>query len=483
MAFTVVAIPKKIYRTFANLRTGIILLILTVIAAAVGTFILQRPITDPDKMAQAYSPTTLYWLDRLTLTDVFHAWWFASLLALVSISIIFASIDRWPNAWRFYARPYRKPDSHFRAVLPNHVELPITDAKSALTSAEKVMHELGWKAERIVDHDQVSLYSEKNRFSVMAVYVVHTSLLLIFLGGIVDAVVGYRGFMSVVNHQSNNVIDLRDGGKKTLPFAIRCNDTGQENYPDGTPKKWWSKLSVVRNGQEVKSKEIVVNDPLEYGGVRFYQASWGATGQLDKAKIVAQSLDGGPSQTVQLSLNQSVNLDPQSTVTLTEFIPDFFVRDNQIFRRSDDPVNPAFHLTVNRAGVPTQVWLMPAYKNSTEDQKAPYTFELLNEAHAMQMQHYTGLEISHEPGQWGIWAGVLLMGCGLGVAFYMVHIRFWIMPVETKDGSLVLWVGGAANKNKDRFEEKYYELVAALRHELGIAEVPAAEEEAAMAHS
>ena len=160
------------------------------------------------------------------------------------------------------------------------------------------MDKLGWKSERIVDHDQVSLYSEKNRFSVMAVYVVHTSLLLLFLGGIIDAIVGYRGFMAVVNGQSNNVIELRDGGKKTLPFAIRCNDTGQENYADGTPKKWWSKLSVVRDGQVVKNKEIVVNDPLEYGGIRFYQASWGATGELAKAGLVAQPVDGGASQKV-----------------------------------------------------------------------------------------------------------------------------------------------------------------------------------------
>jgi cytochrome c biogenesis protein len=125
---------------------------------------------------------------------------------------------------------------------------------------------------------------------------------------------------------------------------------------------------------------------------------------------------------------------------------------------------------------------MPAYQNNTADQKAPYTFSLRDDATAMQMQHYTGLEISHEPGQWGIWAGVLLMGCGLAVAFYMVHIRFWIMPVENKDGQLVLWIGGSANKNKDRFEEKYYELVAAIRHELGIKEVPALVEEPAMAN-
>lgn len=470
------SIAARFYRTFASLRTGITLLILVVIASALGTFILQRPTTEPDKMAQAYSPATLYWLDRLTLTDIFHAWWFATLLALVSISIIFASIDRWPNAWRFYARPYRRPDSHFRAVLPNHTELPISDAKSALSAAERAMHKLGWKSERIVDNDQVSLYSEKNRFSVMAVYVVHASLLLIFLGGITDAIVGYRGFMAVVNHQSNNVIELRDGGKKTLPFAIYCNNTGQENYADGTPKKWWSNLSVIRDGKEIKRKEIVVNDPLEYGGVRFYQASWGSTGELAKASIVAQPADGVSTQVVDLSLNKPVQLDPQTTVTLTEFIPDFFVRDNQIFRRSNDPINPAFHLAVNRAGAESMVWLMPAYKNDTSDQKAPYKFQLLNQPTAMEMQHFTGLEISHEPGQWGIWGGVLLMGFGLGVAFYMVHIRFWIMPVQTKEGQLVLWIGGAANKNKDRFEEKYFELVAAIRHELGIKEVPAVEE-------
>jgi cytochrome c biogenesis protein len=98
------------------------------------------------------------------------------------------------------------------------------------------------------------------------------------------------------------------------------------------------------------------------------------------------------------------------------------------------------------------------------------------------MQHYTGLEISHEPGQWYIWAGVLLMGAGLAVAFYMVHIRFWIMPAENKDGELVLWIGGSANKNKDRFEEKYNELVEAIRQELGIREVPATEEEPEVAH-
>ena len=30
----------------------------------------------------------------------------------------------------------------------------------------------------------------------------------------------------------------------------------------------------------------------------------------------------------------------------------------------------------------------------------------------MEMGYYTGLEVSHEPGQWLVWGGVLLMGLG-----------------------------------------------------------------------
>ncbi len=43
MAFSVLSIPKQIHKTLSSLRTGVVLLILTGIAAALGTFILQRP--------------------------------------------------------------------------------------------------------------------------------------------------------------------------------------------------------------------------------------------------------------------------------------------------------------------------------------------------------------------------------------------------------------------------------------------------------
>jgi len=468
MAFSLQSIPSRIHKTLSNLRTGVVLLILTGIAAALGTFILQRPATDPDKLARAYSPALLQWLDRLGLTDVFHTWWFLTLLCLVSLSIVLVSIDRFPNAWRFYARPYRKTDVHFRTALPNKVELPITDAEDALNAAQRALRKSGWPVERIADKSETSLYSERHRFSVMAVYIVHASLLLIFAGGMIDGIFGYSGFLGLEKGQTSNVIQLRTGGTKQLPFAVRCDGAGQENYADGSPKRWWSKLAVVENGREIKSKEIVVNDPLIHNGLRFYQASFGSTGKLDGLKVAVTAPDGS-SREVTLSMDEAVALDAATTVTLAEYIPDFFIRDNQVFKRSDDPVNPAFRLQVKNAatGEDAKLWIFPAYNSAAQGEHTAYKFDYRD----MQMGYFTGLEVSHEPGQWLVWGGCLLMGCGLFVAFYMVHMRVWIAAVPNARGSLVLWIGGHANKNRDRFEQKFSELVDSIRTELEGAQV------------
>ncbi len=179
---------RRIWQTLSAVRTGIILLILVVIASAAGTFILQRPTTEPDQMQRAYSPQMLAWLDRLGLTDVFHAWWFVVLMGLVCLTIVAASIERFPNVWRFFARPYRRPDSHFRTALPIQKKIAAGDPERALAAAHRVFQKQGLRPQHVVEDNQVSLFAERNRFSLLAVYIVHASLLLIFLGGIVDAV-------------------------------------------------------------------------------------------------------------------------------------------------------------------------------------------------------------------------------------------------------------------------------------------------------
>ena len=150
MALDVRAGIRKTWKTLASIKTGVVLLILVVIFSASGTIVLQRTITEPDDMQSAYSPQALRILDAVGLTDVFHAWWFITLMLLVSFSVIAASLDRFPNSWRYISSPYKYPDDSFRRILHPQKALPIADEESGLVAAERALHSFGYKPERVV---------------------------------------------------------------------------------------------------------------------------------------------------------------------------------------------------------------------------------------------------------------------------------------------------------------------------------------------
>ena len=479
MAVRLSTIARKTWQIAASIKTGVVLLILVVVLAAAGTVILQRPMTDPDDMQRAYSPQMLHLLDRTSLTDVFHAWWFIGLMILVSLCIIAASIDRFPNAWRYYSRPYKYADPTFRRALYPQKSIAIADEESGLVAAERALHSLGFKPERVVKQDHFGIFAERHRISEMAVYIVHASLLLIFFGWIIDGIYGWRGTLMLNEGQTTNVVTLRDGASRSMPFAIRCDAAGQENYTDGTPKKWWSKLAVVQNGQDVKTKEIVVNDPLIYNGVRFYQSSFGETGKVDTISLAAASnaafnaakagkvpaaASAGTEKDFTLRLGETADLDPDTTVRFAEFFSDYAVRDGQVYRRSNDIGSPAAHLVVTTKsnGQNFDVWF-PQLDEVADNSKAPYLLQPKN----LTWEHFTGLQVSHEPGQWGVWSGVVLLGVGLAFVFYVVHMRFWAVPVrDERTGLYSLWIGGSANRNRDAFEQRFEVLVKTIENEV-----------------
>ena len=468
MALSFRSTTRKIWHTISAVKTGVVLILLAVVFSAAGTVILQRPMTDPEEMQRAYSPRMLHILDAAGLTDVFHTRWFIALMVLVSLSIIAASIDRFPNSWRFFARPYKSADENFLRVLPSYAKIPVPDEERGLMAAERAFRKLGWKAERIVRSNSFSLFVERHRISEMAVYVVHASLLLIFLGGIVDAVYGWRGFLMLTQGQQSNSVALREGATRNLPFAVRCDAAGEETYTDGSPKRWWSKLVVLQNGREAQRKEISVNDPLVYGGLRFYQASYGSTGKLAQLTLTATPSNGTVgARDINLALGQTMALDSETSVQLAEFIPDYIVVDGHVYTRTSDVANPAVHLVVTspnakaKTNSSVNVWL-PEIPGLGENQQSPYNFE----AKDLKIGYFTGLQVAYEPGQWTVWAGVILMGIGLTFVFYVVHSRFWVVPVRDGLGGVTLWVGGSANRNRDAFEQRFQKVVEKIKEEL-----------------
>jgi len=297
------------------------------------------------------------------------------------------------------------------------------------------------------------------------VYVIHASLLLILAGGLIDSFFGFKGYLSLTPGQTVSQLELNDKTVRPLPFALRCDGTGQVNYADGTPKKWWSKLTVLRGGKEVTRKEIVVNDPLVQNGIRFYQSGYGMTGQVESL-LVTVVPDANPSDATQISLRpgQPAKLHDGATVTLAQFIPDYVIRDNEIYTKSDYPDNPAVLLAVtDKEGKAAQVWLFP--RTGERQGNVPYKFAFND----LQMVAYTGLQVSYEPGQWAVWGGCLLMALGLGMAFYLVHQRYWIALAEDRSGKPVLWLGTASDKQREHLQEEFNEMANEIRAQLAAA--------------
>jgi cytochrome c biogenesis protein len=461
------SIWTKVYETLASVRTGIFLIIVVGIFSAVGTVILQRPTSEPEDLQRAYSPQTLAMLDRFGLTDIFHAWWFLVLLCLFCACLIMVSVDRWPNAWKVYSKPVRFAQPHFRASLPQTAKFAVKDEAAALSVTERVLSRFGLKAERVTENSATGLYAEKQRYSVLAVYLVHLSLICIFVGYIVDGIVGYRGNIQVPEGQALGQISLRDnrGGesKKTLPFLIRCDGAGEETYADGSPKRWWSKLALIEDGKEVAAKTIVVNDPFVYQGIRIYQSSMGQSSTPKTLTFTATPAKGGEAEAVEVPLRGKATLADGESLSVLRWVPDYYVQDNEVYKKSDDAENPAVQLGLTNAqGETKKLWILYSQMNSTRGQDAPYEFAIKSAT----WEKFTGLEVSHQPGQFGVWIGVVLMAFGLLIAFYTQHVRIWAAIAEDAEGGKLLWVGGTANKNRDRFQAKFDQIKTALQEEL-----------------
>lgn len=451
----------KLLQFFSSLKCGLLLLSLLGLAVISGTIILQRPMAQEGQIEQAYAPQVVRLLNAVGLFDVFHTWWFILLLGLLGANIMLASIERFPQVWRLYARPHFLADEAFIRALPFQREIPLGPhtPEEAMGLAALKLKSLGYPPRADV-LPKGTLYVEKHRLVRLAPYIVHASLLIIFAGAIIDGTHGYRGYISLQPGTSTDVVEplTTRGARHHLDFTLRCDATGMDAYPDGSPRQYWSQLAVVENGREVARKKIYVNDPLTYRGVRFFQANYNSTGAPRKLVMEANWLESGAEkhQALTLAPGTPAPLDVQgAAVELADFIPDYVLQGNQITSRSDEPRNPAIELRVTRPGsAPTHAWVLAKSPELTPPNDTGISFRFVS----VEMNAVTGLQVAREPGQWLLWAGCLLLTTGLMMALYLSHIRIWGIVAADRKGQPVLLLGGQPSKYRENFERKFHEL-------------------------
>jgi cytochrome c biogenesis protein len=214
--------------------------------------------------------------------DMYHSWWFLSLMGLFAVNLICCSIKRFPFVWKTVREPRLVADDGFFRTLSN-VEEVVVPKGTVDQVREQAVAFLGAKfgAPRVTEQDgKIYLYAEKGAWSRFGVYVTHASILIIFIGAAIGNIWGYKGYVNIIEGGKVDSIQVR-GDQQPLPmgFEVRCDDFEVSFYEGSQrPKDFTSQLVILENGREVLKKQIEVNDPLSYKGLTFYQSNYGPAG-------------------------------------------------------------------------------------------------------------------------------------------------------------------------------------------------------------
>ncbi|BCX12457.1 MAG: cytochrome c biogenesis protein CcsB [Thermosynechococcus sp.] len=433
--------PRRFLALLADLRLAILLLLAIAIASIAGTVIEQGQSLSYYQAHYPEKPALFGFLSwrlllALGLDRVYRTPWYLALLVLFGASLTACTFSRQVSAltaaqrWQYYQKPQQFAK----------LSLSTTLANVTLAELATALRQRGYR----VWQTDSQLYARKGLVGRIGPIVVHASMILILLGGILGAL---TGFMAQELIPSGDTVQLQHlvqaGPLARIPqdWSVKVNRFWIDYTAAGDIDQFYSDLSVLdAAGQEVKRGTIHVNRPLRYRGVTFYQADWSIAAlrfRLNQSPVL--QLPMAPLDTAgkgrlwgtwlptKPDLSEGVSLiarDLQGTVLIYGPKGEF--------------------LTSLRTGMATQL-------NGV-------TLTLV------ELVGSTGLQIKADPGIPLFYAGFALLIAGV-IMSYVSHSQVWGLQEQT-----FLYVGGRTNRAQLAFEQ---ELLAILEALSGSAQRPA----------
>ncbi|HDZ61716.1 MAG TPA: cytochrome c biogenesis protein ResB, partial [Nitrospirae bacterium] len=315
----------RIWDFFAAVKLAVVLLIILALSSIVGTIVEQRaePATNIALLAKffgdSFAPTVYNIFVNLGFMDMYHSWWFVSILVMLSVNLTVCSLERLPKTVRLINTPMRPLGEKVIRTLAVRNELAVTSSlKVVKDEVLNILNSLNYRVLEATEENSVQLYSQKGKYTRLGVYVVHVSILLIFAGAIIGSQFGFRGSLNLPEGDYSDVAYSSKGNPIPLGFIIKCNWYNTEYYGESsTPRAFQSELVVIENGKEILKKVIKVNHPLTYRGITFYQSSYGVLrGVLDEF-IVQDTPSGGRMSTLQPTFSRFPNSIGRFILTVT----------------------------------------------------------------------------------------------------------------------------------------------------------------------
>jgi cytochrome c biogenesis protein len=434
---------NPVWQFLSSIRLALFILFTLAAASIPGTIIPQGQ--RYEQYVDQYGANLANLFHVLDFTHVYSSWWFVSLLMLFSLNLIVCTFDCLPRIWGMVTKDNLKTDVQRLEKMPQsavfHTAKPVSEAADTVRS---VLSGAGWKLDERKGGTDTLLFSQKGAWTRLGVIAVHVSILLVFLGAIIGSVFGFKGSIMLPEGSETDFIFLHDEANTRVPlgFTLRADRFDMSFYDNGMIREYRSDLVIFEDGKEVYAKSIVVNDPMDYGGLRFYQSSYQSTQQLF---ATIENQQTGKSSRFNAPTRQEIKWPAEGvTFGITNVDgPDFRGRYRMKIWFSEG------------LGAPSEFWMSLGETVNIERPEATYSFGL-------KERYATGLQVAKDPGVGTVYFGFILMGLGLVVVFFMAHRRLWVhVAAEGSRARIVL--SGRSNKNKQAFADNF----AILEEKLG----------------
>jgi len=460
-------IVDKIWNFFSSVKVGIWIIVVLLVASALGTIYPQElyipPAMNPaDFYEQEYGITgRLYY--QLGFHNLYGSWWYMILIAMLGISLIICSIDR---VVPLYKALKKQGVTRHESFLKRQRVYGKNTVENIDKDFENVKEKLR-KKHYSVREENGNILAEKGRFSRWGPYVNHCGLILFLFGAMLRFVPGMY---------IDEVLWLREGETASVPgtdgkYYLKSEQFLVEVYEKGKEKEVFDEAielagnaMVVKNYQtdvtlfertdeiipgvepelkEVKSHEIRVNEPLKHDHYAVYQVDY----KLNEFNTMSFTMVDKETNQEFGSITINLN-DPQDkydlgngySIELASYFPDFFFNDEgEPATKTKIPNNPAFVFKMYAPDKPEGEISFVAIQQNIEpvgENKYKMAFS------GIDMKNVSGLTVRRDFTLWILALGGAIFMIGVIQGSYWHHRRIWI---QRKNNEVI--VAGHTNKN------------------------------------
>jgi cytochrome c biogenesis protein len=418
---------QRFFRSLADLRFAIIILLIIASFSIIGTVIEQEQSIEMYKLNYPVTKPVFGFLSwevilKFGLDHIYKTWWFITLIVLFGTSLLTCTILQQLPGLKISRRcQFFRTNRQFQKLK--------TSTTLQNSNFQKFLFKLK-ETEYSIFQQKNTIYAYKGLIGRIAPIIVHFSIILILIGTIVGAINGFKAQEIVPKTETFHIQNILSNGQFTsIPkVSTRINDFWITYTKQTTINQFYSDISILNvEGTEIERKTIFVNSPAKYRGINYYQTDWNLIGLRFKDQN---------SQQFEYPL---INLGTAQKKIWITWIPNNINLQDGIILLIDNL--QGYCSIYNEVGQ----FLGNLEVNEIFNNNYPITLtDILSS---------TGLQIKTDPGIPLIYAGFFFLMLSTLIS-YITYSQIWIIKDKNK-----MFIGGNTTRATFDFEIEFFKLL------------------------